>query len=369
MAEFKEFSIRELFDIVYGNGELTKAHIHAHPGPHPVFGASADPSRTAGSIDSFDFDADALSFVRIGYAGHVALRQAPFSVTCNVLVLKPKSEWAKAIHLRYFVPVISAAFRVVATGRFKEDGRQDYTQINQAMALAATISVPVDADGRPDLPAQMLLADRYDRLAGIRSDLSRTAEDLSTLNFGLELRDVEVAEISLEEAFDVRKGVSTYTEKFALANVGSYPLYTAATRNVKPALINTFDHEVEALHYTTEGAHAGTVFHRPKHRFAISGHAGILTRKRADISYAYALREVSRVFAGEGFRWASNTPSKNKIRDLRLRFPVTADGAFDLVAQEAIATRMRKLDAQREATVDALQRLAKAEVIFDAVPA
>lgn len=366
MSNHRQFAISDLFSIVYGNGALTKAYIHENPGAFPVFGASADPGKSAGSISTFDFESDALSFVRIGYAGHVALRKAPFSVTCNVLVLKPKPEWAGLLHLPYMVPIISSSFRMVATGRFKEDGRQDYTQINQKMALNATISVPVDEDDKPDLKEQISLSDRYERLKGVRSSLAGTAARLFEFRFALDLREVKYAELPLSEAFAIIRGNSEYTEKYALAHAGHFPLYTAATRNIKPDKISMYDHNVEALHYTTEGAHAGTVFHRPKHKFSMSGHAGILVRKTPEIFYDYALYEVSRVFGGQGFRWASNTPSKSKISDLMLRFPVDPAGKLDVKAQQAIAKRMSALLRQRDETVEALKRLAAAEVTFEA---
>lgn len=366
VSKFKEFSISDLFDIVYGNGDLTKAYIHNNPGPYPVFGATSDPDKVAGYINTHDFSRDALSFVRIGYAGHVAHRAAPFSITCNVLALAPKEAVASLLHLPYFAPVVSSALRRIATGRFKADGRQDYTQINQSMALRATIDVPVKEDGTIDLEEQRVLAARYEKVGKVKVGLVAAAGQLADLGFAVPMDGIPTITLKLADAFDLARGNSKYTEKYAREHVGSYPLYTAATRNVVPDHIDTFDHEVEALHYTTEGAHAGTVFHRMKHKFSMSGHAGILTKKVPEISYSYALFEVTRVFNAQGFRWASNIPSKTKISDLELRFPVDVNGKLDTVVQDTIAKRMHRLSQQRDETVQDIRRLAKVEVTFEA---
>jgi len=361
-----DFLIGDLFSIKYGNGKLTNKFMRSNPGPYPVFGASADPRKAAGWIDTYDFDQDCLSFVRIGYAGHVALRAAPFSVTCNVLVLVPKPEVSDRIHLPFFVPVVSSALRRIAQGRFKEDGRHDYTQVTQQGALAATVSVPVDSDGLPDYDAQVTIARRYEKLAGTKDTLKALAERLERIELMLPLDEVEIAEFKLDEVFELHRGKSEYTKAFARANPGEFPLYTAATRDVKPDKISKWDFDTEALHYTTEGAHAGTVFHRSKHKFAMSGHAGILVRKSKLVDYRYAFHVASSIFREQGFRWSSNTASNSKVTRLLLPFPVNSKGELDVIAQQRIASRLDQMHGTKADLMERINRLIQSEVVIDA---
>lgn len=356
--------VGRFFDVEGGNSKLTKKHMRAHPGEHPVYGATVGADTVIGRIDSADFLQDGLSFVRIGYAGHVALRRAPFSVTCNVFVLVPKGEVLDRLHLPYFVRVVSAALKDAAVGRPGKDGSHDYMQVTKGAALAATVPVPVDADGAPDVSAQEALAARYERISATKAELSETAKKLGRLRLALPLDGVATADVALSDAFDLTAGKGRYTRAYARSHPGEYPLYTAATQGADVDKIDTWDHDTEALHYTIQGANAGTVFHRSRHKFSMTGDAGILVRRTESIDYRFAYHAVSELFAAQGFRWASNTASKPKVLNLKLRLPVLPNGEPDLLAQQAIAARLdTKLKARSEIQ-DALRRLAEKDVVI-----
>lgn len=360
MTEF--VPIGRMFDVHYGNGAITKRYMHGHPGSYPVYSASADDRKVAGYIDSYDHEGEAISFVRIGYAGSAALRTGRFSVTCNVLILKPKTDYIGSLYLPYFVDVITDALKLVAQGRFKEDGTHDYTQVTQRMAREAEVWVPFKA-GKPDLEAQRSLHGRVARINGVRRQLKFARKKVEGILFALPEHTGSTLEFEVSKLFDVVRGKSGYTNLYCRANPGEYPVYTAATMDLKPNRISSYDHEVEAIHYTAQGLHAGTVFHRPEHKFSMTGDAGILVRRDNGVHYPYALYELKRIFDAEGFCWASNTASKDKIAKLRVRFPVNAEGQLDVEAQIAIARGHANLYEQRERLVAQLRRLEEARVV------
>lgn len=362
----KSFKVSELFTVKYGNSKITNAYIRERPGPYPVYSATVDPHKVAGSIDHFDHEGECLSFVRIGYAGHVILRSGKFSVTCNVLLLVPKPDVRSKLHLPYFVSVITDAFKEVARGRFKEDGTQDYTQITQSVAREVQIDVPF-TEGDIDYEKQKALSEKVETIAAAKARLSEISKRVDGLEFEFSVNDGGAsAEFRLGRLFDTIRGKSSYTRSYAVTNPGVHPLYTAATRQVNPNRISRWDHDLEALHYTAQGAYAGTVFHRQRHKFSMTGDAGILVRRSTDILYRYAFYEVRRVFNDQGFCWASNTASKGKIEQLALTFPVDPHGSLDVERQNAIADRHEKLCSARLEVSTALRRLGQAKVILTA---
>lgn len=239
--------------------------------------------------------------------------------------------------------------------------------MTQQGALSAVVSVPASADGLPDYDGQVALARKYDRVAGTKETLRSLAERLSAIELALPFEGVRES-FRLDRLFDLHRGKSEYTKSHARSNPGTFPLYTAATRNVKPDMISSWAFDVEALHYTTEGAHAGTVFHRLKHKFSMSGHAGILVRKSEQVDYRYAFHAVSAAFREQGFRWSSHTPSNGRIAGIELTFPVDRTGELDLLAQQQIASRLDLLAAAKVDVEDRVRRLILSEIVVAPSP-
>lgn len=301
-SQLKSFS--ELFEVRGGNGKLTRKYIRLRPGPHPVYGATVGIDKAIGHTSDADFMEDGLSFVRIGYAGHVAHREAPFSVTCNVFVLEPRGQYRGQLYLPYFATVISSALKPLAVGRQGKDGRHDYMQITKAAAQSAEIIVPVDEQGNPDWRAQVDLADRYDGIRNTKTQIAGILKSLGEIKLALPLDGVQSREVLLSDIFEQHSGKGKYTRDYARRNPGSFSLYTAATHGGDIDKIDTFDFDTEALHYTIQGANAGTVFHREHHKFSMTGDAGILIRKADLIDYRYAFHALAELFAKQEFRWA-----------------------------------------------------------------
>ena len=64
------------------------------------------------------------------------------------------------------------------------------------------------------------------------------------------------------------------SKEYLADNAGEYPVYSSQTaNNGEIGKIKTFDHDGEAVTWTTDGANAGTVFHRTG-KFSITNVCG-----------------------------------------------------------------------------------------------
>ena len=96
-----------------------------------------------------------------------------------------------------------------------------------------------------------------------------------------------------------------YSKEYLRDNPGIYPVYSSQTANDGVlGKINSFDYEGEFLTWTTDGAYAGTIFHR-KGRFNITNVCGLITLKSFDVNIRYlyywlSIEAPKHVYAGMG---------------------------------------------------------------------
>ncbi|WP_430911152.1 restriction endonuclease subunit S [Methylobacterium sp. sgz302541] len=74
-ARVRQFAVSELFNVFRGNSKYIKTYYREHPGPYPVYSASADPSLVHGTVDGYDFDGRYLTWTTNGYAGFTFVRE------------------------------------------------------------------------------------------------------------------------------------------------------------------------------------------------------------------------------------------------------------------------------------------------------
>ena len=72
-----------------------------------------------------------------------------------------------------------------------------------------------------------------------------------------------------------------------LENLGQYPVYSSQTKNNgELGLINTYDFDGEYVSWTTDGANAGTCFHR-KGKFNVTNVCGLLSSHELRVDYLF----------------------------------------------------------------------------------
>lgn len=168
------------------------------------------------------------------------------------------------------------------------------------------------------------------------------------------------------ELFDTFKGDSKWTKKYASENKGDFPLYTAATKNVVPLLVNKADFETECLLMTTNGVYGGTLFYHPKHAFSVNGDAMVLTLKpefNDVVDYQFARLALTKVLLERGFNW-ENKPSKDKLRDVLICFPIDDNGLPDIGRQRSEAQAWNLIEKQRNELETLLGELSKSALSF-----
>ena len=78
------------------------------------------------------------------------------------------------------------------------------------------------------------------------------------------------------------------SKEYLVEKAGEYPVYSSQTaNNGEIGKIKTFDHDGESITWTTDGANAGTVFHRTG-RFSITNVCGLIKIKNTkEINYKF----------------------------------------------------------------------------------
>ena len=73
------------------------------------------------------------------------------------------------------------------------------------------------------------------------------------------------------------------SKEYLINNAGEYPVYSSQTaNNGEIGKIRTFDYDGEYVTWTTDGANAGTVFHRTK-KFSITNVCGLIRIKNTKV--------------------------------------------------------------------------------------
>ena len=86
----------------------------------------------------------------------------------------------------------------------------------------------------------------------------------------------------LETVCELSRG-KVYSKTYITANAGDYPVYSSQTaNNGELGRISTYDYDGEYLTWTTDGAYAGTIFHR-KGKFSITNVCGLIVIKSPNI--------------------------------------------------------------------------------------
>ena len=96
-----------------------------------------------------------------------------------------------------------------------------------------------------------------------------------------------------------------YSKQYLSQNEGEFPVYSSQTaNNGELGKINSFDYDGEFLTWTTDGAYAGTIFHR-KGKFSITNVCGLLkvVSKAMNIRFLYywlSIKAKDHVYQGMG---------------------------------------------------------------------
>ena len=169
------FALRTLFDTIKGPSRYTKKYGNAHPGPYPVWSASAQKPLTY--LAEFDYDGRYLSWSTNGFAGNISILEGRFSINGDRGILIPK-DGRSDLDYGYMKFILEPIFREHAKGRKGDNGENEFTKLYPSMIADIMVPVPVDSNGDPDPMAQRAIAERYETIEQIRKEAVGQLETL-----------------------------------------------------------------------------------------------------------------------------------------------------------------------------------------------
>ncbi|WP_341758763.1 restriction endonuclease subunit S [Candidatus Tisiphia endosymbiont of Ditula angustiorana] len=205
------------------------------------------------------------------------------------------------------------------------------------------IRLPVDVDGNLDIDIQQDIIEKYQVISEIKQEVGEYKHKIDKLVIKIDDAIEYCQSVKIEDIFNIKKGIAKYTKTYIKKHKGSYPIYSANTKQGGVlGYINHFDHDVESIQITTNG-YAGTVFYRSKHKFSINGDARLYIPKCDNLDCLYLSFELQKVLDKNNFNWEYK-PTIERTRNIEIKIPITATGEFDLPKQKEIAEKYRKIE-------------------------
>lgn len=179
--KYKAVPITKLFTPKGGDMRLSKPYCKEHSGEYPVYSGSTS-REIFGSIDTYGYDSDYLTWVIDGLAGYVMKLTGRFSITCHRGILIPTKE-CKNIDLLYAKYMIEPIFRKRARGRIGINGKNEYTALKPTHIVNYndSILIPVDENGNYDLKKQQDLAMKYATIETIKENIYNQIYNLTNI--------------------------------------------------------------------------------------------------------------------------------------------------------------------------------------------
>lgn len=174
---------------------------------------------------------------------------------------------------------------------------------------------------------------------------------MSDLNFLEKLLDgAEVEWLLLKDVVTLRRG-RVMSKGYLVDNAGDFPVYSSQTaRNGMIGKIDTFDFDGEYITWTTDGANAGTVFHRTG-KFSITNVCGsIKINDESKLNYKFlfywlSIEAKSHVYSGMG----NPKLMSHQVEKIPVPIPCPDDPKKSLAIQAEI---VRILDAFTSLTAE-----------------
>lgn len=179
------------------------------------------------------------------------------------------------------------------------------------------------------------------------------------------LNKMATSKVPLDQIFDIYKGSPKYTKKYMRDNSGSYPVFSSKTKS-KGIIseINSFDYDIEAITWTTDGVFAGTPFLRSG-KFSMTTHCGALIlkdkfKKKIDLEYVYYfLRPILKKYA---ISEDNKRLTVELIKVVEIEIPIKDNGDFDVATQKQFAKRNQQLQYVKEKLRDELWDIQEIEL-------
>lgn len=359
---YSNFKLKDLFSIERGKSKYTKKFGNQNKGDFPVYSASNNAPLTY--INSFDYNGEYLTWATNGFAGYIMVIDGKFSINADRGLLKPLKD---NINISYVKYMLEPVLRDLAKGRKGDKGKDEFTKVYPSMIESVDIKMPIDRNGNFDASAQMEIVKKISFINDLKREIINYKQDIESTNIDI-ISSSKIKKIKLKEIFDIEKGKSKYTNKYINENRGNYHLYSSQTSNEGIiGLINSFDYDISAITWTTDGVHAGTVFKR-NGKFSMTTHCGALVLKseyikKVSLNYIYhKLKESLKNYAvGEQNKRVTTTIIKDVIIDI----PLNEKNEFDLNEQKRVSDKYQKIDDIKKKISNELKNLVETNIDYE----
>jgi len=177
LTDSSNFAILSVFDCFKGSSDYTKKYIRENPGEYPVYSSQTVNEGLIGSIDSYDYDGEYITWTTDGiHAGTPFMRNGKFSMTTHCGALKLKDEFDAKVSVEYVYFYLKSFLKDFAVG--EQNKRLTLT----IMGNKVTFPLPINADGEIDFEKQQEVVTKMKTVEQIRSMLLSKLEIIRTSN-------------------------------------------------------------------------------------------------------------------------------------------------------------------------------------------
>ncbi len=348
---------------------MSKGYLTENFGPYPVYSSQTANNGKIGSINTFDFDGEYISWTTDGAnAGTVFYRTGKFSITnvCGLITLKSKYSLIYKF-LFYWLTIEAKKHVYSGMGNPKLMSHQ-----------VENIPVPIPCPDNPEksLAIQSEIVRILDTFSALTAELTAelnmrkkqynyyrdqllSFDDEQEKPIYLEklLDGVEVEWLPLGEVSALRRG-RVMSKGYLTENFGPYPVYSSQTaNNGKIGSINTFDFDGEYISWTTDGANAGTVFYRTG-KFSITNVCGLITLKNKYpliykfLFYWLTIEAKKHVYSGMG----NPKLMSHQVENIPVPVPCPDNPEKSLAIQSEIVRILDKFDTLTNSITEGLPR-------------
>lgn len=181
LFKYKMLSLNEMFKFERGR-IISKTYILENSGDYPVYSTQKG---VYGHINTYMKTGEFLLWNTDGLAGYIKKTSGSFSYTNIVGIMIPnKKVDFSMISLDYIKCYLEPIFRSNRKGRMGINGKNEYTKLNSTMIkkLNIQIPIPIKDNGEFDLGKQEEMAQKYDTISSIKTDIYKQVKELIQIN-------------------------------------------------------------------------------------------------------------------------------------------------------------------------------------------
>ena len=299
--------------------------------------------RPLGYYHESNTQAGACFVIVAGAAGEIGFSDAAFWAADDVYFF-PESKAVNSKYLYHFL--LTKQHEISSQVR-----RASIPRLSIAAVEKLEIPIPCPDNPKKSLEIQAEIVRILDAFTSLTAELTAelTARKKQYNYYRDQLLRFENGEVEWKTLGDVatlRRG-RVMSKGYLAENAGPFPVYSSQTANNGAiGKIDTFDFDGEFISWTTDGANAGTVFHRMG-KFSITNVCGLIKindESRLNYKFLYywlSIEAQKHVYSGMG----NPKLMSHQVEKIPVPIPYPESPSKSLIEQKRIASILDKLEA------------------------